>query len=67
MKLLKSRLGLGIGYVLPRLIKDYSECRLVDRGLFNWPRALIWDRVSLSQLDQYQKGYHIMGVDRWRE
>jgi hypothetical protein len=29
------------------LIKDYSKCRLADRGLFNWLHALILDRVSL--------------------
>jgi hypothetical protein len=34
MKVLKSRLGLRIGDVLPRLIKDYNECRLDDQGLY---------------------------------
>jgi hypothetical protein len=42
MEVLKSRLGLGIGDVLPRLIKDYSKCRLDDRGHFNWPHASSW-------------------------
>jgi hypothetical protein len=28
MEVFKSGLGLGIGDVLPRLIKDYTECRL---------------------------------------
>jgi hypothetical protein len=39
MEVLKSGLGLGTGDVLPRLIKDYSECRLADRGPFNWSHA----------------------------
>jgi hypothetical protein len=47
MDVLKSRLGLGTGVVSPRLSKDYIECKLDDRGLFNWPHALVWDRVSL--------------------
>jgi hypothetical protein len=34
MKVLKSRHGLGTGDVLPRLIKDYRECRIDDRGLY---------------------------------
>jgi hypothetical protein len=34
MKVLKSILGLGTGDVLLRLIKDYSECRPDDRGLY---------------------------------
>jgi hypothetical protein len=42
MEVLKSRLGLGTSDVLPRLIKDYSECRLDDRGPFNWPHASSW-------------------------
>jgi hypothetical protein len=42
MEVLKSRLGLGIGDVLPRLIKGYRECRLDDRGPFNWPHASSW-------------------------
>jgi hypothetical protein len=42
MEVLKSRLGLGTGDVLSRLIKDYRECRLVDRGPFNWPHASSW-------------------------
>jgi hypothetical protein len=42
MEVLKSRLGLGTGEVLPRLIKDYRECRLADRGPFNWPHASSW-------------------------
>ena len=46
MEVLKSRLGLGTGDVLPRLIKDYSECRLDDRGPFNWSHASSW--VSLA-------------------
>jgi hypothetical protein len=36
------RLGLGTGDVLPRLIKDYRECRPADRGPFNGPHALSW-------------------------
>ena len=39
MEVLKLGLGLGTGDVLPRLIKDYSECRLDDLGPFNWPHA----------------------------
>jgi hypothetical protein len=35
MEVLKSRLGLGTGDVLPRLVKDYRECRPDDRGSFN--------------------------------
>jgi hypothetical protein len=42
MEVLKSRLGLGTGDVLPRLIKDYRECRPADRGPFNWPYASSW-------------------------
>jgi hypothetical protein len=42
MEVLKSRLGLGTGDVLPRLIKDYRECRPADRGPFNWPHASSW-------------------------
>jgi hypothetical protein len=42
MKVLKTRLGLGIGDALPRLIKDYRECRPADRGPFNWPYASSW-------------------------
>jgi hypothetical protein len=42
MEVLKSRLGLGTGDVPPRLIKDYSECRLDDRGPFNQPHASSW-------------------------
>jgi hypothetical protein len=34
MKVLKLGLGVETGDVLPRLIKDYSECRLDDRGLY---------------------------------
>jgi hypothetical protein len=41
-EVLKSRLGLGTGDVLPRLIKDYRECRPTDRGPFNWPHASSW-------------------------
>jgi hypothetical protein len=46
MEVLKLRLRLGTGDVLPRLIKDYRECRLDDRGPFNWPYASSW--VSFS-------------------
>jgi hypothetical protein len=42
------RLGLRTGDVLPRLIKDYSECRLDDRGPFNWPHASSW--VSFASI-----------------
>jgi hypothetical protein len=42
MEVLKLRLGLGTGDVLPRLIKDYRECRPADRGPFNGPHALSW-------------------------
>jgi hypothetical protein len=42
MEVHKSRLGLGTGDVLPMLIKDYRECRLADRGHFNWPHASSW-------------------------
>jgi hypothetical protein len=50
MEVLKSRLELGTGDVLPGLIKDYNRHRLDDRGLFNWPHALVLDRVSLISL-----------------
>jgi hypothetical protein len=49
MKILKSRLGLGTGDVLPRLIKDYRECRPADRGPFNWPYASSW--VSFASVE----------------
>jgi hypothetical protein len=42
MEVLKSRLWLGIGDVLLRLIKDYRKCRPADRGPFNWPYASSW-------------------------
>jgi hypothetical protein len=42
VEVLKSRLGLGTGDVLPRLIKDYRECRPADRGPFNWPHVSSW-------------------------
>jgi hypothetical protein len=42
MEVHKSRLGLGTCDVLPRLIKNYREYRLVDRGPFNWPHASSW-------------------------
>jgi hypothetical protein len=42
VEVLKSRHGLGTGDVLPRLIKDYRECRSADRGPFNWPHASSW-------------------------
>ena len=41
MEVCKSRLGLGTSDVLPRLIKDYRECRPADRGPFNKPYAFI--------------------------
>jgi hypothetical protein len=47
MEVLKSRLRLEIGDVLPRLIKDYSECRLDDRGTFNLPQASSWVSFAL--------------------
>jgi hypothetical protein len=50
MELLKSRLGLGTGDVLPRLIKDYSECRLADRGPFSWPHASSWVSFASGRL-----------------
>jgi hypothetical protein len=48
MEVLKSRLGLGIGDVVPRLIKDYRECKPADRGPFNWPYAS--SRVSFASV-----------------
>jgi hypothetical protein len=50
MEVLKSGLGLGTGDVLPRLIKDYSKCRLVDRGPFNWSHASSWVSFASDRL-----------------
>jgi hypothetical protein len=50
MEVLKSGLGLGTGDVLPRLIKDYTECRLDDRGPFNWSHASSWVSFALGRL-----------------
>jgi hypothetical protein len=50
MEVLKSRLGLGTGDVLPRLIKDYSECRLANRGPFNWSHASSWVSFASDRL-----------------
>jgi hypothetical protein len=50
MEVFKSRLGLGTGDVLPRLIKDYRECRLADRGSFNWPHASSWVSFASGRL-----------------
>jgi hypothetical protein len=50
MEVLKSRLGLGKGDVVPRLIKDYSECRLDDRGPFNWSHASSWVSLASGRL-----------------
>jgi hypothetical protein len=50
MEVLKSRLGLGTGDVLPRLIKDYTECRLDDRGPFNWSHASSWVSFASGRL-----------------
>jgi hypothetical protein len=50
MEVLKSRLGLGTADVLPRLIKDYSECRLADRVPFNWPHASSWVSFASGRL-----------------
>ena len=47
MEVLKSRLGLGTSDVLPRLIKDYRECRPADRGPFNWSHASSWVSFAL--------------------
>ena len=49
MEVLKSGLGLGTGDVPPRLIKDYSECRLADRVPFNWPHASSWVSFASSK------------------
>ena len=50
MEILKLRLGLGTGDVLPRLIKDYTECRLDDRGPFNWSHASSWVSFASGRL-----------------
>jgi hypothetical protein len=50
MKVLKSRLGLGTGDVLPRLIKDYRECRPNDRGPINWSHASSWVSFATGRL-----------------
>jgi hypothetical protein len=50
VEVLQSRLGLGIGDVLPRLIKDYRECRPADRGPFNWSHALSWVSFASGRL-----------------
>jgi hypothetical protein len=49
-EVLKSGLGLGTGDVLPRLIKDYTECRLADRGPFNWSHASSWVTFASGRL-----------------
>jgi hypothetical protein len=43
-------LGLRTGDVLPRLIKDYRECRLAGRGPFNWPHASSWVSFASGRL-----------------
>jgi hypothetical protein len=43
-------LGLGTGDVLPRLIKDYTECRLADRGHFNWSHDSSWVSFASGRL-----------------
>jgi hypothetical protein len=53
MEVLKWRLQLGTGDVLPRLIKDYRKCRLADRGPFNWPYASSW--VSFASVGPIPK------------
>jgi hypothetical protein len=50
MEVLKSELGLGTCDVLPRLIKDYTECRLDDRGPFNWSHASSWVSFASGRL-----------------
>jgi hypothetical protein len=50
MEVLKSGLELGTGDVLPRLIKDYTECRLADRGPFNWSHASSWVSCASGRL-----------------
>jgi hypothetical protein len=50
MEVLKLGLGLGTGDVLPTLIKDYRECRLADRGPFNWSHASSWVSFSSGRL-----------------
>jgi hypothetical protein len=50
MEVLKSGLGLGTSDVLPRLIKDYIECRLDDRGPFNWSHASSWVSFASGRL-----------------
>jgi hypothetical protein len=50
MEVLKSGLGLGTGDVLPRLIKDYTKCRLDDRGPFNWSHASSWISFASGRL-----------------
>jgi hypothetical protein len=50
MEVLKSGLGLGTGDVPPRLIKDFTECRLDDRGPFNWSHASSWVSFASGRL-----------------
>jgi hypothetical protein len=50
MEVLKSGLGLGTSDVLPRLIKDYTECRLDDRGPFNRSHASSWVSFASGKL-----------------
>jgi hypothetical protein len=50
VEVLKSRLGLGTGDVLPRLIKDYRECRPAYRGPFKWSHASSWVSFALGRL-----------------
>jgi hypothetical protein len=50
MEVLKLGLGLGTGDVLPRLIKNYTESRLDDRGPFNWSRASSWVSFASGRL-----------------
>jgi hypothetical protein len=48
MKVLKSRLGLGIDDVPSRLIKDYFDVGLLWWRLCNYPHTLVWDMVSVT-------------------
>jgi hypothetical protein len=50
VEVLKSRLGLGTGDVLPRLIKDYRECRPANRGPFNWSHVSSWVSFASGRL-----------------
>jgi hypothetical protein len=64
MEVLKSRLGLGTGDVLSRLIKDYFDVGLLWWRLCNYPHTLVWDRVSFNLAIPYVKRQARIGRGR---